>query len=666
MIYYGINYCIYYVIFGRFSEKINHNYQFSIINYQFSCRTLQPTKTQKTPGIYLYIPPLLLIMLIKNHTDIEKNIKINVDRLVNGKRTRLGAFPEGTAVTLAVTMPRRMGASGVVLRLCRDGEDSRDLPFSFVDSEEGTDRYEIMLDGKKGLFFYEILLVRGCETLFTSSINNLDFELTDHSDSLFHLLFYKKDLDTPEWVKGGTMYHVFVDRFCKGEGKVTLHGVLNNDWDNGIPQYAEKAGDPLSNDVFFGGNLWGVIEKLDYLESLGVSIIYLSPIFESVSNHRYDTGDYEKVDSLLGGDEAFDALIEKAHQRGMRVILDGVFNHTGDDSKYFNRRKSYSTTGAYQSENSPYYDWFSFDCFPDSYEAWWGIEIMPRLQHSVESCRRYFTGENGIARYWLKRGADGWRLDVADELSDTFLDEFNRITKSVNNAFIIGEVWENAVTKTAYGKRRSYFHGGQLDSVMNYPLKNAILRLLTDGDTEFFRNVVTELYASYPKPVLDSLMNIISTHDTERMLTLLGDPTAGEGKSNEELSTLRLTDKARRKAIKLMKLASVIQYTVFGIPSLYYGDEAGLEGYHDPFCRLPYPWGREEKDLVAHYKKLGKLRRGHSCLANGDFELLKCEKSTVVYRRKNTEDSLTVYLNLSDSPVSVGDVKIEGKSFKII
>lgn len=605
-------------------------------------------------------------MLIKNHKNVEKNANIALTRFIKGKETRLGAFAEGTFVTLAVTLPRRMGASGVVLRIARDGEESLDMPFSYVSMEEGYDRYEAVIKGEKGLYFYEILLIRGHETLFLSSVNNLDFEITEHSENLFHMLFYKKDFDTPNWVKGGTMYHVFVDRFFKGKGSVISHGKINEDWENGIPQYAEKAGEPLSNDVFFGGNLWGVIEKLDYLDSLGVNMIYLSPIFTSVSNHRYDTGDYETVDSLLGGDVAFDELIKKAHERGMRVILDGVFNHTGDDSKYFNKRGSYGDGGAYRSTESPYAKWYNFTEFPDSYEAWWGIEIMPRLQHTEESCRRYFTGENGIVQRWLKRGADGWRLDVADELSDLFLDELRETASAVKDAFIVGEVWENAVTKTAYGKRRSYFHGGQLDSVMNYPLKNAILSLLTDGDTELFYNTVTELYSSYPKPVLDSLMNIISTHDTERMLTLLGDPTAGEGKSNEELSTLRLDHNARKMAIQLMKLASLIQYTIFGIPSLYYGDEAGMEGYHDPFCRFPFPWGKEEKELTEHYRMLGDIRRRYSCLKEGDFSFISCENNLIIYRRSCKKDSLTVYINLNDTPVVTSGIKIDGKTFKII
>lgn len=602
-------------------------------------------------------------MITANHTKLEKDIKIRLTKKCHAKNvTLLGAFPEGERLTFTLEVPRILGASGVVLRINPDGEPTLDLPFEFKDTSLGTDSYSVTLPLKKrGLYFYEFLFLRGVDTLFSSSVNNVDFTLSDKSESKFTLLVHSPSLSTPDFMKGGVMYHIFVDRFCRGKGEVTLHGRLNEDWENGIPQYAKKAGDPLSNDVFFGGNLWGVIEKLPYLKKLGVSIIYLSPIFESVSNHRYDTGDYEKIDSILGGDEAFDTLIKECHKHGMKVIIDGVFNHTGDNSRYFNRYGEYEEVGAYQSEDSPYHRWFNFTDFPDSYEAWWGIEIMPRLQHSEDNCRKYFT--QNIAKKWLERGADGWRLDVADELSDTFLDEFCGEVKSHGNKAIIGEVWENAVTKISYGVRRKYFHGGQLDSVMNYPLRSAILALLTEGDTETFYNALTELYASYPLEISNSLMNIISTHDTERMLTLLGDKSAGEGRDNDELATLRMSKEKRREAISLLKIASVIQYTVFGFPSVYYGDEAGLEGYHDPFCRLPYPWGCEEEELIKHYKELGRLRRKHSCLKDGSFEFIYKDEDCIIYRRKKDKDSLTVAINVGDSEKSVKGMKIPPKSY---
>ncbi|MBR7098773.1 MAG: glycoside hydrolase family 13 protein, partial [Clostridia bacterium] len=480
-----------------------------------------------------------------------------------------------------------------------------------------------------------------------------------HSAQKFRLLIYRADFAPPAWFAGGVMYHVFPDRFCRGEGKVALRpgAVLDENWDGGIPQYAQKAGDKLENNVFFGGNLWGVTEKLDYLKSLGVTVLYLSPIFEAASNHRYDTADYEHVDAFLGGEAAFDTLIRSAHAKGMRVILDGVFNHTGDDSRYFNRRGNYPSVGAYQSPDSPYADWFSFSRFPDKYEAWWGIEIMPRLQQANDTCRSYFTGEDGIIAKWLRRGADGWRLDVADELPDVFLDELREVAKreSRGQALLIGEVWEDAVDKIAYGKRRRYFRGEQLDSVMNYPFRNAVLAFLLECDAEQFYEILTEIYGSYPPAVSHALMNLLGTHDTERILTVLGDGGEGEGLENPELAVKRLRVEQKRRALALLKIASVLQFTVYGVPSVYYGDEAGLEGYHDPFCRMPFPWGRENTDLQAHYRALGALRAEHRALRDGDFRFLAHTEHAFAYLREAPEgdDRVLVAANMGDRPWSV-------------
>ncbi|MBQ7335303.1 MAG: glycoside hydrolase family 13 protein, partial [Clostridia bacterium] len=588
----------------------------------------------------------------------EEDQKVHIEKRVKGEDVSLlGAFPCGTVLTVTATVPRTVGAAAVVLRIAPDGGEETDLPMQFFSTEQDKDRYELTLDTAalcngqaSGLFYYEYLFVRGWDTLFSDSINNVDFTLSNRSASRFRLLVYEKEYTTPAWFRGGTMYHIFVDRFFRGEGESTLRAgaSINPDWHHGIPQYARIPGEPLANNVFFGGNLWGVAQKLDYLSSLGVTVIYLSPIFESASNHRYDTGDYEKIDGLLGGEKAFDHLIKEAHARGIKVILDGVFNHTGDDSKYFNRRGNYASVGAYQSKSSPYADWYSFREFPDSYECWWGIEIMPRLCQNRETCRSYFTGADGIAKKWLLRGADGWRLDVADELPDCFLDELRQVAKQTTDgeAVLIGEVWENAADKIAYGKRRRYFSGRQLDSVMNYPFRNAVLAFLNDGDAELFYNILTELYASYPRDVSNSLMNLLGTHDTERILTVLGSEGEGEDCTNDELAHLRLTLQQRAKAIQKLMLASTLQYTAFGIPSLYYGDEAGLEGYHDPFCRLPYPWGEEESVLLEHYRRLGALREKHSALKNGDFCFTAVKKDAFAYERRDQMERLLILANM--------------------
>lgn len=559
--------------------------------------------------------------------------------------TRFGAFAWGEVVSLRVGCPRRLGVTAVVLRINRDGQPPKDMPFTFLSSdyEQGQDICELELDTaalcgldaggrRSGLFFYRLLLVRDQDTLFTDSRNNVDFTLGADGGQAFRLLVYDGGDPVPEWFGQGVLYHVFVDRFRRGAGAVRYRtgargAVMEPDWAHGIPPFAERQGDSLANNTFFGGNLWGVAEALDYLADLGVRVLYLSPIFRAYSNHKYDTGDYLAVDEGFGGEAALDALLDKAKRYGIAVILDGVFNHTGDDSRYFNRYGTYPDTGAYQSPDSPYRDWYEFSEWPDRYASWWGIPILPKLNHKNDVCRSFFTGVDGVGARYIRRGIAGWRLDVADELSDDFLDEFHASVRaageeSARKPVIIGEVWENAAEKTAYGRRRRYLQGGQLDSVMNYPVRSGILAFVCDRDAEMLYDVLTELYASYPRPVSDSLMNLIGTHDTERILTVLGSEPGDYDRSNRALSVARLSPEKRRAAAHLLKLASLLQYTVFGIPSLYYGDEVGLEGYHDPFCRMPFPWDELEEpvraDLLAHYRALGALR-AHPALNRGGF-----------------------------------------------
>ncbi len=593
----------------------------------------------------------------------------------------LGAFEYGTKLDITVEAPRKLGASAVVLRVrCDDTGAERDIPLGFLHTEEGVDVYSTELDlgewcGEccSGLFYYELLFLRGFDTLFTDSINNVDFNLSPHSARHFRLLVYEKGFKAPAWFSGGVMYHIFVDRFKRGEGEVDLSredAFINEDWDCGIPQYPERRGDPLPNNVFFGGNLWGVAEKLDYLASLGITVIYLSPVFKAYSNHKYDTGNYLEIDPMFGGEKAFESLIAKAREKGIKIILDGVFNHTGDDSLYFDKYGKYGKTGAYSNENSPFRDWFCFRNYPDEYESWWGIDILPKLNLHREECREYLARE--VAEKYINMGIGGWRLDVADELPDAFLDELRSNVKraSDDEGIIIGEVWENAAEKMAYGHRRRYFRGRQLDSVMNYPLRNGILAFVRYGDAELLSDILKELYSSYPKTVCDSLMNILGTHDTERVLTLLGMSEREErGLSdmpNGLLSIKRLDDRACAVAVKKLKVASAIQYTVFGVPSVFYGDEAGLEGYHDPFCRMPYPWGREKDELVSHYTALGRLRREHSVFADGEFRILTAEDSFIAFERANENEKIVVLANMGNQCVEYslcGKESLSGKEY---
>ena len=604
-------------------------------------------------------------MLPRLYFENDRDCDVQIHKFVdNADVSHLGALPYGSVINIELAVSRRIGASGAVLRICRDGEGDEDTPLEFCRTDNLYDVYCVALDTAKlckdaleGLFYYEFLLLRGAHTLFTDSYNNKDFYLDEKPGSRFRLLVYEKDFTTPEAFGRGVMYQIFTDRFFKGESeearsiKVKDGAILNKDWHKGIPQFAEYPGAPLKNNMFFGGNLWGVAEKLDYLESLGVTYIYLCPVFEAYSNHKYDTANYERVDEMFGGDAALDNLIAKARERGIGIILDGVFNHTGDNSRYFDRYGEFGGRGAYTDPQSPYRSWFCFRNYPDEYESWWGIKIQPRLNHENESCRRYFTGEDGIIQKYIKKGIAGWRLDVADELNDDFLDELRVSAKTAGdgNAVIIGEVWENAADKMAYGKRRRYFRGRQLDSVMNYPLKNAIVYFCLWGDGETLYNTLTEIYASYPECVSHKLMNLLGTHDTERILTVLGRDEEDEFLENSEKATKRLSRSQRENGIEMLRIAATLQFTAYGIPSVYYGDELGLEGYGDPFCRMPMPWQSMKEDyraeLLGFYQALGMIRREEKAFDGGDFYVVRHSESDIVYVREREDSRIIVAAN---------------------
>ena len=383
-----------------------------------------------------------------------------------------------------------------------------------------------------------------------------------------------------------------------------------------------------------------------------MTCIYLNPIFEAQSNHRYDTADYEKIDPMLGTERDFKSLCQSAEKLGIKIMLDGVFSHTGDDSKYFNRYSRYDSIGAYQSENSPYYNWYKFNKWPDDYESWWGIKILPEVNEDNPDFIEYITGKNGIARKWLRLGASGWRLDVADELPDEFLDEFRKAVKEEkNDCLVLGEVWEDASNKSSYGKLRRYLLGEQLDSVMNYPFAGAVIDFIRDANAELFASRVMSIVENYPKEVLDVLMNHISTHDTMRAITAL----AGEScayRDRRWQSTHSLDEKEYRYGMKLLMAASAMQFALPGVPTIYYGDEAGMQGYKDPFNRRCYPWGKENEELVEWYKKLGEIRSKNSVFKDGKFEILSAVAGCVAFSRKNDDEAILVISSSNPHPIT--------------
>ena len=489
-----------------------------------------------------------------------------------------------------------------------------------------------------GLYFYHFRF--GNRAAGAGKFRNLEF--SEHITE-YQILVSDDDFCTPDWFKGGIMYQIFPDRFYRsGDAAVEEGKWLHESWNEAPVFRPNERGKVLNND-FFGGNLRGICEKLDYLQSLHVTVLYLNPIFRAYSNHRYDTGDYKQIDPLLGTEEDFAALVEECGKRGMRIILDGVFNHTGDDSRYFNKYGRYDEVGAYQSKNSKYYAWYSFKQYPDKYASWWGIDTLPAVNEFCPSYIDFITGQGGVLQYWMKYPIGGYRLDVADELPDEFIVRIRGAVKEKDpDALVLGEVWEDASNKIAYSRRRKYFQGKELDSVMNYPIKDAIINFLTSNDSTMFRQTVATLRDNYPKCVLDSLMNILGTHDTVRILTALGGVYVYD---KEAMSRTYLSAERRAEAKELLKAATVLLFTVFGVPCIYYGDEIGMEGYSDPFCRFPFAWDNMDEEILSHYRKLAAFRAAHDVFADSEYKELYADENCIVFERRKGKDVAVAYVN---------------------
>lgn len=463
----------------------------------------------------------------------------------------------------------------------------------------------------------------------------------------WQIFVYDKDFETPSDSDGAVMYQIFPDRFYKAPdfvpGEPKNERIMHENWQEKPYCYYDYAGFRCND--YFGGNLRGIEQKLPYIKSLGVTHIYLNPIFESAENHRYSTSDYMSVDPYLGDSADFISLCKKAAECDIKIILDGVFSHTGDDSIYFNKYGHYPPNGAYNSKKSPYYSWYSFTDYPDSYDCWWGFKTLPNVKETEQGYTEFITGKNGVLRHWMRLGASGWRLDVADELPDEFLDKVRSAVKAENpQAPIIGEVWENAVKKCSYGAQRRFLSGAQCDSVMNYPFANAICSFMKNGDAQKFYESVMEIINDYPAPAVKYLMNMLSTHDTARIINRL---TLDSLPPRQEQSKACLTQEQRQRGIELLKSAVILQYTLPGIPCIFYGDEAGLDGFEDPFCRGTYPWGKEEKSLLNLHEKLGIIRRENRKDFSKDIEFIKHDAGVVHYRR----GELCVIVNMSDNNI---------------
>lgn len=571
------------------------------------------------------------------------SVKITSKNTPSGNHT----FPKGSSITVTLTADCRCDKAYFYL-----GNDERVIMEREVDVKNTASSFSCayiveteLLPAPDGLYFCHFEFLSGGIRYYTAFDNANNCYIATHFVNETQILVYDEKYASPEWLVGGVMYQIFPDRFARG-GEVIRRSdaVYNEDWDNGIPEYPEIRGDSFPNNTHFGGTLYGVAEKLDYLLSLGVNCIYLNPIFEAYSNHKYDTADFMSVDKSFGGDKALECLIEKAHSRGIAVILDGVFNHVGNDSIYFDAYGKYGN-GACQSKDSPYYGWFKFNDYPDSYESWWGIKNLPRTVR-CESYISHIT-EEVIPKY-MKMGIDGFRLDVADELESGFLDRIAKAIKSYKpDALIIGEVWEDASNKIAYDERKRYFRGGQLDSVTDYPIRNAVIDFVKYGNADFLVETVSTLYRNYPPHKLAVLMNFLGSHDTERIATVLGgEPDMGE--PNSELAVKRMPEAVREQTKELLKQAYLLLASLPGVPCIYYGDEIAMEGYHDPFNRCPFPTYGFNDTCSDYFKTVNKLRRSEPLFKAQQLKAEVLSDGVACITRENNTKKLIIFANMSE------------------
>lgn len=573
-------------------------------------------------------------------------------------KSKFGSISQGEEICFRLCLPRSFCCSGAYLMLRRDDESFEERPMYWAGMcGEDCEIWDIHTSlEREGLYWYHFDYVSsyGRSSVLESEDGAGSFAGAYGARNDWQLTVTEKDFKTPDWLKGGIIYQIFPDRFySSGEKKENIPSdrIMREDW-GGEPEWRPTPDGKVLNNDFFGGDLKGIGEKLPYLKSLGVNCIYLNPIFEAHSNHRYDTADYSKIDPVLGTQKDFENLCREAKKQDIRIILDGVFSHTGDDSVYFNKKRRYDTVGAYNSTESPYYSWYKFKNYPDDYQSWWGFKTLPEVTEESEDYRRFINGEGGIIEKWLKAGAEGFRLDVADELPDVFIDELrDRLKKTKPDALLMGEVWEDATTKHSYGSRRRYLLGRQFDSVMNYPFANAVLDFCRSGVAERFMSSVMKIVENYPKECLDVMMNHIGTHDTERAITKIAGESC-EYRDRHWQSTHFLNDEAYEKGVRLLKCAAVLQYTLPGVPSVYYGDEAGMQGYKDPFNRGCYPWGHENTELLDFYRALGKIRRENPVFKKGVFTPVSSVLGCVAFRRHDENGDIMVIVNRNEHPIT--------------
>lgn len=519
-------------------------------------------------------------------------------------KTPFGAVTRQTPIAFRLRVDSTAAVNTVALCVTHDGqwEAERAIPMQLI----GATYQTTFTPTNHGLYFYYFRVVTATTTVFMGCVDGgYGGPGVEYHDRSRVQMYQQTVLATrerlPRWYREGVAYQIFVDRFYNGNPDGHVNAPKANSFIYGRltdrPLYIRDAHQAILRWDFYGGNLRGIAAKVPYLKRLGVTIVYLTPIFQASSNHRYDTGDFMKIDPVLGDLADFDHLVKTLHQAGIRLILDGVFNHVGVDSRYFNRAGHYETIGAAQARTSPYYDWFTFINYPDDYDSWWGVRDLPTVDKTNPGYRDFIFGRGeSVINYWTRRGVDGWRLDVADELPDDFIRGIRHALDQFPDKVLIGEVWEDASHKLAYGQRRHYLEGGALQAVMNYPLRRLIICVLngTLAPADWWRELLT-LKENYPASTFQYNFNNLGSHDTPRIFTMLQD------------------NRAR------LNLAFQLLLTLPGVPCLYYGDEAVMTGGKDPDNRAFYPWSCADRQQIQFVTKWTRWRHEHAWLNQAAF-----------------------------------------------
>ena len=575
------------------------------------------------------------------------NVKVFHNSRLLKYREPFGALPESGSVTLRLFVKNSEERSITVELRTWDLTERFHTGRSY--DEDGITVYEFTVKAPSApcIMWYNFRLMVNGELWYAGASDGVNRSgecvLTKDVPHDFRVTVYRKDFYTPEGFRGRIAYQVFPDRFAIGayphlSSALAYHRSMGRRitakaWTDDV-DYRPRAGEPYySPSDYYFGNLRGIVDRIPHFKSLNVSVLYLNPIFESPFNHRYSISDYLRIDPLLGTEEDFTRMCSELKKAGIKVILDGVFSHTGDDSRYFDRRGIYGN-GAFGHPESPYREWYDFSPrYRNGFRCWWDFATLPEVNELTPSYMEFIAQ---VLEKWIRLGASGWRLDVADELPDEFIKFLRQKLKAIDpEAVLIGEVWEDAVLKTdCFGRRREYVNGEELDGVMDYPFMEAVVDfLLGKSDSSALKSALGAQLEGYPTGFMRAQLGFLGSHDTFRILSVLSGSPEKDSISREEQAKWKPTAENALLGRKRLMQASCLQLSMPFSPCIYYGDEAGVTGLADPFCRRPYPWGNEDAELLAHYRRITEVRSKNEVFEKGLTAFASPHKDVFVIAR---------------------------------